>query len=222
MADDPYFKAGYHVDRYYELEEDFLQALKHTPLEIYNTPEERKKAKSVYLADLLLRIGSSIDINFKKMIMSNYTHLYDEKLTEINKKRKEKGKDPKSEVDLKFNDYMNLEKVCKLSDYKVIVIQTRESLTPFKEWKSGETPTWWSSYNKVKHNANLDEAHLENVLQALSALFLLICKNKHSVKMLNYNYLCINPQFKQKILLGIMKEHKHDIITKIFISPIKS
>jgi hypothetical protein len=57
MTDDPYFKVGYQVDRYYELEEDFLKVLKYMPLEIYNTSEAREKATSTNLADLLLRIG---------------------------------------------------------------------------------------------------------------------------------------------------------------------
>lgn len=40
--------------------------------------------------------------------------------------------------------------------------------------------------------------------------------------MLNYGYLCINPEYKQKVLQGNLEESKHDIITKVFISPIKS
>jgi hypothetical protein len=222
MTEDPYFKVGYHVDRYYELEEDFLKVLKYMPLEIYNTSEAREMATSTNLADLLLRIGSNIDIVFRKMIMSKYNDIYVNKLTKINEQRIRDGKRPRNDVDLKFNDYIEMDAISKLSDYKVTVIQTGESLNPFKEWKNRGVPIWWSGYNQVKHHATLDKANLDNVIQALAALFLLICMNKHSIKMLNYGYLCINPQFKQKVLQSRRKESKHDIITKVFISPIKS
>lgn len=224
--DDPYFKIGYHVDRYYELEEDFLKVLKYMPLEIYNTSEAREKATSTYLADLLLRIGSNIDIVFRKMIMSRYKSVYDDKLKQINTERTAKAEKQLNSVNLSFKDYMELENELdathKLSNYKVTIIQTKEQLTPFKDWETKKTPTWWSSYNHVKHHALLDEANLDNVIQALAALFLLICMNKHPIKMLNYGYLCINLQFKRKILQDQTQEHGHDIITKVFISPIQS
>jgi hypothetical protein len=201
------------------LEEDFLKVLKYMPLEIYNTPEEREKGKSIYLADLLLRIGSNIDIVFKKMIMLNYRHIYENKLKKINEKQIKDGKDPRHDVNLNFDDYKELNNEFALSDYKVIVVQTGKPLTPFKEWKSGATPIWWTGYNKVKHHGTFDEANLDNAIQALAALFLLICLNKHPIKMLNYGYLCINPESKLKILRG-RKQLKHAIITKMFISPI--
>ena len=176
---DPYFKIGYHVDRYYELEEDFLTVLKYMPLEIYNNSEAREKATSTYLADLLIRIGSNIDIVFRKMIMEKYKDSYDNKLKKINTKRIEKGKTPLPEVDLKFDDYKELDVFCQLSGYKVTVIQTgEEELQPFKEWKNGATPIWWSSYNQVKHHATLEKANLDNVIQALAALLLLICMSQ--------------------------------------------
>jgi hypothetical protein len=156
------------------------------------------------------------------MILSKYNYIYQNKLTLINDKRIKDRKSPLTDVDLKFSDYKELDAVCKLSDHKVTIIQTGESLIPFKEWKNGATPIWWSGYNQVKHQATLDKANLDNVIQVLAALFLLICMNKHSIKMLNYGYLCINPQFKLKVLQNIRKESKHDIITKVFISPIKS
>ena len=64
MPSDDYFEVGYHTDRFYELEEDLIKFLRFMPLEIYNTSEKREKVKSPYLADLLIRIGSNIDIFF--------------------------------------------------------------------------------------------------------------------------------------------------------------
>jgi len=228
MTIDPYFEVGYHVDRYYELEEDFLKVMKYMPLEMNNTPDTRERATSTYLADLLIRIGSNIDITFRKMILSNFSHIYDEKLSKINEKRKAQGKEPLSEINLNFEDYrrLNSESIWrvngKLSDCKVTIIQTGEFLTPFEDWKEEKTPTWWSSYNHVKHHAEFDKANLNNVIQALAALLLLICINKHSIKLLNYGYLCIDPKFKRMVITNHRKESHHDIITKIFISPIQS
>ena len=225
---DPYFEAGYHIDRYYELEEDFLKVLKYMPLEIYDDSGKRCGAKSTYLADLLLRIGSNIDVMFRKLILSDHPHIYDDKLREINNKLSEEERPQKKKVNLSFEDYRKLDEEIlpksnggKLSDCKVMIIQTREDITPFENW-STDTPTWWSSYNHIKHEAMFDEANLDNVINALAALFLLICIKKHSIKMLNYGYLCINPSYKSRIIHEKLREIKHDIVTKLFISPIKS
>lgn len=228
MPDDPYFEVGYHVDRYYELEEDFLKALKIMPLEIYNTPELREKAISIYFAELLLRIGSNIDIILKKMIISKYKTIYDDKLNKINEKRKMGKKDPVTKTELKFEDYMELNEKCiigfgrKLSDLDVTIIQTNESIRPFKGWDKKEISVWWSSYNHIKHQADFDKANLQNVLEALAALFVLICINKNTSKLLIYGYLQIPPGFKGQILRRQLKEFKNEILTKVFISPISS
>jgi hypothetical protein len=77
MSNDDYFRKSYHIDRYHALEEDLLRFLDFIPLELYNSPAEREYIRSTYLADLLLRIGSNIDIFFKKFISSKteYTEL---------------------------------------------------------------------------------------------------------------------------------------------------
>lgn len=43
------------------------------------------------------------------------------------------------------------------------------SFKPWLNWASDKNPTWWQSYNKVKHNrdAHFDEATLKNALNAL-------------------------------------------------------
>jgi hypothetical protein len=92
---------------------------------------------------------------------------------------------------LNFDDYKELDKESihgvsgKLSESKVKLIQTNEVLTPFEDWKENETPEWWSSYDQVKHRAQFDKANLDNVIQALAVLFLLICINKNTIKLLN-------------------------------------
>lgn len=45
---------------------------------------------------------------------------------------------------------------------------------PWLSWDSNTTPTWWTAYNKVKHerNAHYEKANLENVLFSMSGLFI--------------------------------------------------
>jgi hypothetical protein len=210
VPSDDYFEVGYHVDRYHELEEDLVEFLRFMPLEVNDSVEKRKSIKSPYLADLLLRIGSNIDIFFRKLITKKFQQITDEK----------KGKF------LSFNDYKKLENIltirgAKLSTSDVRIIQTKEHLFPFKNWNN-ETPDWWKSYNHVKHEAKFEEANLDNVIQALSALLLLISFQKNSSKLLLYDYLTINPIAKREIILGQMRELHHPIITKLFVSPIES
>ncbi len=162
------------------------------------------------------------------MISIEYTHIYDEKLARINDKLMAIGKAPKTDVELNFDDYKRLDderitrlKGMKLSNLDVTIIQTNEKIKPFDNWKT-ETPAWWTSYNRIKHQGTFDDANLDNAINALAALFLLICIKKHSIKMINYGYLCINPMHKRDIIGQGMTEKEHDIITKLFISPIRS
>ena len=47
-------------------------------------------------------------------------------------------------------------------------------LQPWQSWDSNQTPTWWTAYNKVKHerNSHYEKANLENVLQSMAGLFI--------------------------------------------------
>ena len=76
--------------------------------------------------------------------------------------------------------------------------------------------------NKVKHEGVFDQANLDNVIQALAALFLLICKVKNSKKLMLYGYLGIDPSIKHAIISERIRENKHPILTNLFISSIRS
>lgn len=47
-------------------------------------------------------------------------------------------------------------------------------LQPWQSWDSNQTPTWWTAYNKVKHNrdSHYEKANLENVLKSIAGLFI--------------------------------------------------
>ena len=67
---DEFFEKGYHIDRYHALEEDLLTFLDYVTIEFYPKPRNQRYIKSIYLADLMLRIGSNIGIFFDKFIES--------------------------------------------------------------------------------------------------------------------------------------------------------
>jgi hypothetical protein len=210
MSSDDYFEVGYHVDRYYELEEDLIEFLRYIPLELNNNIDKRTSIQSPYLADMLVRIGSNIDVFFRKLILTRYNEIDAEKRGRY----------------LNFDDYKKLDNIftkrnAKLSTCKVRIIQTEEDIIPFENWNN-ITPKWWKSYNHVKHEAIFEEANLDNVIQSLAALLLLISFNKHSPKLALYGYLNIPPGYKHDIILKRKKELYHNITTKLFISPVQS
>ncbi len=65
---------------------------------------------------------------------------------------------------------------------------------PFKEFNNGETLSWFTSYNKVKHNYKeyMEEANLENLITAISALYIL--------GWIRYQQKIINPLAKTRFV----------------------
>ncbi len=178
MEEDRYFIDGHHIDLYHILEEDLLRFLYYMPLDFYPTPEARSKVTSPYLADLLIRIGSAIDIFFRKFIMK-YKGLSEKSGIQV-----------KFEKDLKWDHYKKLEPEIQLRLTSVgmnHIIYGTNSLEPFRgKGKSSSSVVWndndldydkfwWGCYNKVKHNGQFEKANLENVMQALGAYIILLC-----------------------------------------------
>lgn len=68
------------------------------------------------------------------------------------------------------------------NDETVCYNKSRIEVQPWKGWKESQAPKWWSSYNAVKHKRmqintetgwpNYKCANLENVLNALAALYI--------------------------------------------------
>lgn len=203
---DEYFEKGYHIDRYHALEEDLLTFLGYITLEFYPQQQDRENIKSIYLADLMLRVGSNIGIFFDKFIESYMVSakendfqkkLENSKLEEFQKKFEgiENGKFK----GWSWRDYKKLDPILDLSRKQVFLIPLNEKIYPFrcngridsKSWTEidADTEFWWNSYNKIKHNAAFENANLNNVLQSLAALFLLITKSglDKSKKLSRYN-----------------------------------
>ena len=87
-------------------------------------------------------------------------------------------------IQKKFS-FFNAETVC--------FNKSRIVLQPWIDWSEGEAPKWWTCYNKVKHHRlekdsisekiNYKNANLENVLNALAALYIV-----EQYYLYNYDY----------------------------------
>jgi hypothetical protein len=75
-------------------------------------------------------------------------------------------------------DYERLRSPMRLPDWKMTFHSFPEliPMTPFSNWTSGLAPTWWSDYNKVKHNreGELRRASLGAVLSAMAGVYAVI------------------------------------------------
>lgn len=105
------------------------------------------------------------------MIFSQYPEIDEER----RKKEIEKDCGKYKYRFLSFDDYKKLDdkftpKSLKLSNAKVLIFQIKKDITPFDNWTKS-TPSWSTSYNRVKHQADLERANLDDVLNALAGLF---------------------------------------------------
>ena len=165
------FKSGYSLNLYQIIEDDFMEFLKNISIDYYQG-NERKKIFSPKLGELLIRIGSQIDIFFRNwdIVQSHNPGV--------------------SIEDLKFGNYKAIEKDINLNDKKIKIIATDETLIPFNDWIKND-PSWLTSYNHVKHNGFVykEEGNLNNVIESLSALFLLNCLHGDlKIKLIEYGY----------------------------------
>ena len=75
---------------------------------------------------------------------------------------------------------------CSIVDEIIRVFNTQIHLKPFEGWlkdKPKQSLTWWEAYDNIKHGRHINkkEANLENVANALSALYLLEMKYLQSI-----------------------------------------
>lgn len=108
--------------------------------------------------ELLLRIATEFESNCKEILRAN--------------KYSKNG-------DLTMNDYKKIEKATKLSQYKVrmnIWGPSGKEILPLTAWANSDSPCWYQSYNKVKHNRGTQflEANLNNVIKAAAGLFAIL------------------------------------------------
>lgn len=67
----------------------------------------------------------------------------------------------------------------RLPQFVVTVPRYGLALKPWSNWskkKGGETPLWWTAYNKIKHHRHTDfhQGNLKNALNAVAGLFVMV------------------------------------------------
>ena len=168
------YSSGHTLMMFKNIENMVIEFLEYMPLEYYEKPEDRKKIISPKLGHLLNNVGSEIDAFFRY-----WNKVHDKNLSvNIN--------------DLNFNNYKKIEEDLHLSDKEVILLHINKPIKPFNfyRWllKEGEKEdeekikeiSWWAAYNHIKHQGyyKKDEGNLENVINALGALFVVNCENE--------------------------------------------
>lgn len=118
------------------------------------------KTFSFEIYQLLLRISTEIETNFKAILRENIFN-------------------PKDWKHLNTNNYKIINNSHKLSSYSVefpIWTGDKNKFTPFKSWENGLPLEWYQAYNSCKHDRvhNLKLANLENLLNAFSGLFIVL------------------------------------------------
>lgn len=204
------FESGYSVRLYQILENDFVDFLNYIPIDYY-LGEKKRQIFSPKLAELLIRIGSQVDIFFRNwdIVHTIYINKYNQKKFKLD------------DLNMGFFKDIEREKIIILSSKKIKIISTDEMITPF-EFFPGDSryPLFWNAYNHIKHNGftNKKEGNLFNVIESLAALFLLNCiHEKTQYKLAEYGFISIrNRELFENLNLD-MKRYPYSYITsKIF------
>lgn len=133
--------------------------------------EHNKDVFSFELYSLLLRACTEVELNCKLIMEANGASAMGKFFT--------------------MADYKKLESSSKLSKYKVVfqnwrrrnphnneLEYIRKVFAPFSNFDTtvGKSPDWYVAYNGVKHNRedNLENANLENCLNAVGAILILL------------------------------------------------
>jgi len=63
-----------------------------------------------------------------------------------------------------------------IASEEVLIRRYNLTFRPWSDWASGKNPSWWQSYNRVKHerDSHFREANLENCANAISGLFVIV------------------------------------------------
>jgi hypothetical protein len=64
----------------------------------------------------------------------------------------------------------------KLSTIEISLPRYGLAIKPWEKWSGDSNPSWWKSYNNVKHHRNtcFEEANLENAIRSIGGLFALV------------------------------------------------
>lgn len=191
------FRRGKTWLMYSKLERDFAETTSYVALETVH-----REVWSEKFAELLLRTGSSVDSFFRYMIKSesldNQEKVKKLRKTITHKRQKDPNWSPNiTDFRKAFETVYQLSTVEVEADYGLTYYGT---LHPFKDFDR-KSPSWWVSYNKIKHEMleQLEKrATLENTISALAGLFVLNILHKESRKYLIRHTNVIFAEFMSK------------------------
>lgn len=119
--------------------------------------------------ELFMRTCIEIEANFKAILKENIYSPRD----------KNKNNNIRKENVWNIFDFYKIESTHHLSSYRVLVPIWNEKSSifqPFKEWKSTPTLSWYSAYNKSKHNrqSEFSKANFKNLINAITGLLVIL------------------------------------------------
>ena len=159
---------------YLQLEEEFRDTLNYVEFQQDNFPTYSKE-----YAKQLVSIGAELDVIFKTLCEQVDSTKHRDNITNY------------------------AEVLCTYDNLAIAEVEfsiNKEKYKPFEGWTPTNRPFWWDAYNKVKHhraeNDNIKKANLENVFNALAALYVL---NRYLCKIVCAGRVMKEPEIKSKL-----------------------
>ena len=152
------------------LEDELIKIMQYIP------PDKKNmQTWSPHLANLLIIICTRLDSFFKASVRSNIWSFIEPEIPNFPKKALDVFK--KSKRDWNIINYLRF--FDPLFDLKSLDVCFKPhdlaARSPFCEWQNSESPSWWTTYNDVKHDyySNMSFANLECVINAFAAYFII-------------------------------------------------
>ncbi len=182
---------------YSKLERDFIDTTSYVALETAHS-----SVWSERFGELLARAGDLVDSFFRLMIdsrsLDNETSVKNLRTRILAEQKTNPNWFPKiSDFSVTFDPVFQFSSVEVEADYGLTYYG---KLHPFKDFDK-QSPSWWDPYNKVKHEIFEQiekKATLENVINALSSLFVLNILHKESREYLVLHTDIISGEYMSK------------------------
>lgn len=172
------FGSGETYEQYQIIEQDFIDFIKVVPI----NDEAHLKVHSPVLRDIIIRACIQIEIFFKEWGKQICSKNKENSLWEEYNKTKKNGN--KGERNWSIGSYYYFKEAGFINEREIMYVLPMDmGVEPFDSWKNIKNPpTWWNVYNSIKHGglSAKKDANLDTALNALAALFILHCRNKHS------------------------------------------
>jgi hypothetical protein len=160
IVDREYAQSPAHYVRAYAMIQADLQKL----FEYVEPSEESLPTFSYRIHELLMRTCIELEANFKAILSENiYTPTLDRYGNSI----------------YNMTIYKKVDQTHHLSSYKVclpIWDGSPKIISPFQEWGSGQSLSWYRAYNSSKHDRHraFKEANMKNLIEAVAGLLVLL------------------------------------------------